>query len=306
MCVCVWFRYGHRSRINSVTQVPRPVTGSGPAAATATDGAFFASCSDKGHLRVWDARQHRQVAHHLVPLPAKVVAASPDGLSVAVGFSDGSFALYDLTDVCLECTTAASRQSPPDLMPRGENGSATAAGAGAVATDALQMGRASATKVGFGSSSTRKSFSNVGRTHPDREKKPRPNNSSDGHSAAAAESDNVSQMTSASSAPGRSNNSGTFRSVSAMSFSPDGSMLAVASNDSRIHVWKAKSKCVCKAHCDFQLYATLRGHVAGVTGMDWSSNSGYLRSCCQTHELLYVLGWLVGCLNWLKCWLFAK
>ena len=235
--------YGHRKRLNNVCAVPRPATGIGPTSFSA-NGACFVSCSDAGHLRVWDGKQHRQLAHHLLPKPAKVVTASADGLTVAVGFGDGSFALYDLGDVCLECTTP-QLHFPPDTST-----STSSAGVG----DSLP----SSSSVGFGTSSNRKSFSNV------------------------------SQSLGDEMGEGRATSSNsTFKSVSAIAFSPNGKLLAVASNDSSIRIWASEATCVCKAHYKFKLQVSLFGHVASVTSLDWSANSGYIRSCCKTHELLY-------------------
>ena len=267
--------YGHRARVNDVTNVPRPVTRLGPAA-TAMRGACFVSCSENGHLRVWDARQHRQIAHHLLHQPAKAVSASPDGLLVAAGFGDGSFALYDLGDVCLECTTPAYHFPP---SPASASKSGTAVG--------LQSSIKA--QIGFGSTSSRKSFANVGQTFG-------------GGLGAAAGADNGMSGASAKESAGRragvdvaiasgpsvaNTKNGAFYSVSVLAFSPDGTLLAVAGNDSLIHIWEAKATCVCKAHHQFELRTTLKGHVAGVTGLDWAANSGYLRSCCQTNELLH-------------------
>ena len=82
--------YGHGTRLNAAVRIDAPITEQGATANifSSTRSGCFASCSDKGHLRIWDARLRRQVAHRLLDESPKILAASPDGLTIAAGFAD--------------------------------------------------------------------------------------------------------------------------------------------------------------------------------------------------------------------------
>eukprot|EP00741_Cyanophora_paradoxa_P013196 tig00000178_g12748.t1 len=66
--------------------------------------------------------------------------------------------------------------------------------------------------------------------------------------------------------------------VTDLKFAPDGSLLAAASRDRGIYVFSTK---------EFKQLGVCRGHSAAVLHMDFSADSGYLRSTCAACELLF-------------------
>ena len=91
--------------------------------------------------------------------------------------------------------------------------------------------------------------------------------------------------------PGDTNGSGgnsTFKShhtvsddgITALSFSPDGTMLAIGSQDNVIYVMQ-------EDHDDEADLIKLTGHTAGISHVDWSNDNSSLRSNSIDHELLY-------------------
>jgi len=63
-----------------------------------------------------------------------------------------------------------------------------------------------------------------------------------------------------------------------MSYSPDGSLLAVGSHDNKIYVYNAG---------DQSLKYTLTGHNSYITCFDWSCDGKYIRSNCGAYEYLF-------------------
>ena len=91
--------------------------------------------------------------------------------------------------------------------------------------------------------------------------------------------------------PGDPNGSGgnsTFKShhtvsddgITALSFSPDGTMLAIGSQDSIIYVMQDNLD-------DDGDLIKLTGHTAGISHIDWSNDNSSLRSNSIDHELLF-------------------
>ena len=91
--------------------------------------------------------------------------------------------------------------------------------------------------------------------------------------------------------PGDPNGSGgnsTFKShhtvsddgITALSFSPDGTMLAIGSQDSVIYVMQDNPD-------DDGDLIKLTGHTAGISHIDWSNDNSSLRSNSVDHELLF-------------------
>jgi len=91
--------------------------------------------------------------------------------------------------------------------------------------------------------------------------------------------------------PGDSNGSGgnsTFKShhtvsddgISALSFSPDGTMLAIGSQDNTIYIMQ-------ETHKDESDLIKITGHTAGVSHLDWANDNTSLRSNSIDYELLY-------------------
>ena len=91
--------------------------------------------------------------------------------------------------------------------------------------------------------------------------------------------------------PGDTNGSGgnsTFKShhtvsddgINALTFSPDGTMLAIGSQDNTIYVMK-------EHHNDESDLIKLTGHTAGISHIDWSNDNSSLRSNSVDYELLY-------------------
>ena len=91
--------------------------------------------------------------------------------------------------------------------------------------------------------------------------------------------------------PGETNGSGgnsTFKShhtvsddgITALSFSPDGTMLAIGSQDCVIYIMQEE-------HSDDNDLLKLTGHTAGLLHIDWANDNCSLRSNSIDHELLY-------------------
>ena len=91
--------------------------------------------------------------------------------------------------------------------------------------------------------------------------------------------------------PGDANGSGgnsTFEShhtvsddgISAISFSPDGTMLAIGCQDSNIYIMQTM-------HGDEKDLIKLTGHTASISHIDWSNDNSHLRSNSIDYELLY-------------------
>ena len=108
--------------------------------------------------------------------------------------------------------------------------------------------------------------------------------------------------------PGDSNGSGgnsTFEThhiisddgIAALSFSPDGSMLAIGSQDSTIYILvpskEAENNQSSEAGESSGLLK-LTGHSAGISHIDWSNDNHSLRSNSIDYELLY---WKIKKLN---------
>lgn len=63
-----------------------------------------------------------------------------------------------------------------------------------------------------------------------------------------------------------------------MTYSPDGSKLAVGSHDNFIYVYETSA---------YDLLGKLTGHSSYITCLDWSQDGTYLRSVCGAYELLF-------------------
>lgn len=64
-------------------------------------------------------------------------------------------------------------------------------------------------------------------------------------------------------------------------YSPDGKYLAVGSHDTNIYIYDAQG--------GYSLVGTCSKHNATVTCIDWSQDSGYIRSVCNAYELLFFM-----------------
>ena len=97
----------------------------------------------------------------------------------------------------------------------------------------------------------------------------------------------------------------TFRkdsneAISDVKFSPDTCMLAAASHDNFIYLYKCTAS---NTRVDLSPVHKLRGHSSYVTHVDWSVDSRLLQSTCGAYELLY---WNVDTGAMLKSALFAS
>lgn len=63
-----------------------------------------------------------------------------------------------------------------------------------------------------------------------------------------------------------------------MSFSPDGTMLAVGSHDNLVRIYSTS---------DFSYKGHLKGHSSWIQAFDWCCESKYIRSQCAAYEVLY-------------------
>lgn len=68
--------------------------------------------------------------------------------------------------------------------------------------------------------------------------------------------------------------------IEAMVYSPDNKYLAVGSHDNMIYILDTKKY-------DDKKCKKLTGHSSFITSIDWSLDSGYLRSNCGAYELLF-------------------
>mmetsp|Transcript_7135 Transcript_7135/g.5399 ORF Transcript_7135/g.5399 Transcript_7135/m.5399 type:complete len:181 (-) Transcript_7135:51-593(-) len=66
-----------------------------------------------------------------------------------------------------------------------------------------------------------------------------------------------------------------------MTYSPNGSKLAVGSHDNNIYVYDSSS---------YNLVGTCKAHNSFIVSVDWSSDGKYIRSVCGAHELLFFNG----------------
>lgn len=64
-------------------------------------------------------------------------------------------------------------------------------------------------------------------------------------------------------------------------YSPDGSMLAVASHDTNIYIYDANNS--------YSLVGKCTKHNATITCLDWSCDGSYIRSVCNGYELLFFM-----------------
>ena len=100
--------------------------------------------------------------------------------------------------------------------------------------------------------------------------------------------------------PGDTNGSGgnsTFEThhsvsdegISAISFCPDGSMLAIGAQDSMIYVLLDEKSHGSGGgdHSSNHIILKLSGHTAGITHIDWANDNHHLRSNSSDYELLY-------------------
>eukprot|EP01017_Pseudomicrothorax_dubius_P038903 TRINITY_DN5902_c0_g1_i1.p1 TRINITY_DN5902_c0_g1~~TRINITY_DN5902_c0_g1_i1.p1 ORF type:complete len:714 (-),score=190.86 TRINITY_DN5902_c0_g1_i1:151-2292(-) len=67
--------------------------------------------------------------------------------------------------------------------------------------------------------------------------------------------------------------------IEAISFSPDGSKLAVGSHDNNIYIYDVNN--------GYNLLTTLRAHNSFITSLDWSNDGNYIHSVCGAYELLF-------------------
>lgn len=66
-----------------------------------------------------------------------------------------------------------------------------------------------------------------------------------------------------------------------MTYSPDGSKLAVGSHDNNIYVYDSTT---------YDLLGTCKAHNSFIVSVDWSSDGAFVRSVCGAHELLFFKG----------------
>ena len=66
--------------------------------------------------------------------------------------------------------------------------------------------------------------------------------------------------------------------IEAMSYSPDGSKLAVGSHDNNIYIYETEG---------YTLLGKMSKHNSFITSLDWSQDGKYIRSICGAHELLF-------------------
>ena len=66
-----------------------------------------------------------------------------------------------------------------------------------------------------------------------------------------------------------------------MSYSPDGTKLAVGSHDNNIYVYDSAT---------YALLGKCSAHNSFIVTLDWSLDGKFIRSCCGAHELLFHSG----------------
>jgi len=76
-------------------------------------------------------------------------------------------------------------------------------------------------------------------------------------------------------------NSNSREWIEAISYSPDGSKLAVGSHDNKIYVYETSG---------YSLVGTCKAHNSFIVCLDWSQDGKFIRSCCGAHELLFFNG----------------
>ena len=64
-----------------------------------------------------------------------------------------------------------------------------------------------------------------------------------------------------------------------MSYSPDGSKLAVGSHDNAVYVYDVAN--------GYTLLQKMHKHSSFITALDWSENGAALHSTCGAYELLF-------------------
>ena len=69
--------------------------------------------------------------------------------------------------------------------------------------------------------------------------------------------------------------------IEVMTFSPDGSKLAVGSHDNNIYVYDTSS---------YKLLGKCTKHNSFIVSVDWSKDGNFIRSVCGAHELLFFNG----------------
>lgn len=67
--------------------------------------------------------------------------------------------------------------------------------------------------------------------------------------------------------------------VEALSYSINGSYLAVGSHDHKIYIYDHNA--------DYALVGVCEGHTGGVTAIDWNLDENYIRSVSDANELLF-------------------
>ena len=65
-----------------------------------------------------------------------------------------------------------------------------------------------------------------------------------------------------------------------MRYSPDGKYLAVGSHDNGVYIYEVNGD-------SYKLAKRFMKHSSYVTAVDWSADSGYVRSCCGAYSKLY-------------------
>ena len=69
--------------------------------------------------------------------------------------------------------------------------------------------------------------------------------------------------------------------IEVLTYSPDGTKLAVGSHDNNIYIYDASS---------YKLLGKCTKHNSFIVSVDWSKDGTYLRSVCGAHELLFFKG----------------
>ena len=66
-----------------------------------------------------------------------------------------------------------------------------------------------------------------------------------------------------------------------MRYNASGDRLAVGSHDNFIYIYNTSPDGKYKPH------GKLKGHSSFITGLDWSVDGDWIRSCCGAYELLF-------------------